>query len=243
MILEICANSIDSALNAEKGGADRIELCANLELGGITPSPGTIIQCVKQLSIPICVLIRPRSGDFIPSEEEFKVIIDDVRFCDEIGVEAVVIGILNPDNTIDLDRMKIIIEAARSMDVVFHRAFDQVPNPMEALEQLIELGVKRILTSGQSNTAPEGMSLIKQLVETAQGRIDILAGGGLNASNITAFIKATGVKEIHSSAKAIVRSSAQPGKVQFSINGIPEYNYPVSNLVNIKEMNGLLKSS
>jgi len=204
MLLEICASSLQSAINAQTGGAQRIELCCNLEQGGLTPSHGTIKLARQALSIEIFVLIRPRAGDFTYTELEIAQIQEDILFCKSIGIDGVVFGVLNEQNEIDFERNKQLVALAKPMQTTFHRAFDCLKNPMLGLEQIIELGFDRILTSGLESTAIEGKILLKKLIEQAQEKIIILPGSGLNSQNISDFIAFTKTKEIHASAKKII---------------------------------------
>ncbi|WP_452219918.1 copper homeostasis protein CutC [Lacinutrix salivirga] len=216
MTVEICANSFQSAKNAQDAGAHRIELCSELSVGGITPSYGLIKQVVNELSIKTFVLIRPRSGDFTYSDSEFEIIKQDIKICKDLGVSGIVSGVLNSDNSLDVARTKTLVELSKPMSFTFHRAFDGVPNPTETLEQLIALGVDRILTSGQEDSAIKGITLLKQLQEKAKERLIILAGSGVNPNNAKQF-KAAGFLEIHASAsKAIVK----PTKNKFFDNTI-----------------------
>lgn len=208
MLLEICANSYQSAKNAQEAGAHRIELCQELSVGGITPSYGLIKQVVEELAIETFVLIRPRSGNFNYSEAEFEIIKKDILICKNLGCHGIVCGILNTDNTIDLKRTKELIELSKPIPFTFHRAFDCVPNPMEALEQLIELGADRVLTSGQKTIAENGLEILKQLKEKANNRITILPGSGINPDNAKLF-KDAGFTEIHASASKLIQNKAE----------------------------------
>lgn len=199
MLLEVCANSFQSAKNAEDAGAHRIELCQELSIGGITPSYGLIKQVVTDLTIPVFVLIRPRSGDFVYSDEEFKIMREDILICKELGARGIVIGVLREDKTIDVSRTKELVELSRPLPFTFHRAFDELENPRQGLTELINLGVDRILTSGQESTAINGVSLLNELKSIAQGRISIIPGGGINSDNVAIF-KEIGFTEIHASA-------------------------------------------
>jgi copper homeostasis protein len=201
IILEICANSLTSALEAQSGGADRIELCESLELGGVTPSPGTLRLCREKLSIPIHVLVRPRGGDFLYSDEEYDVMKEDVLYCKSIGINGIVTGILHPDGRIDKARCAELKALAEPMNISFHRAFDFCRDPFEALEDLISLGFERILTAGQQNTVPQGLALIKTLVGRANGRIIIMPGSGVDENNIREILAQSGATEIHTTAK------------------------------------------
>lgn len=205
MLLEICANSYQSAKNAQDVGAHRIELCQELSVGGVTPSYGLLKQVMNTLSIPVNILIRPRSGNFVYSEEEFKVMKHDIQLCKNLSCAGIVSGILNKDNTIDIERTKELIELSKPLKFTFHRAFDCVKNPFEALEQLINLDVDRVLTSGQAASAEQGIELLKQLNKQAKGRITILAGSGINSNNAKLF-KEAGFSEIHASASSKIET-------------------------------------
>lgn len=208
MTLEICANSYQSAINAQNAGADRIELCQELSVGGITPSYGVIKQVVEALSIPVFVLIRPRSGNFTYSAAEFEIMKNDILICKDLGCNGIVSGVLNQDNIIDLKRTKALIELSKPLEFTFHRAFDCVPNPMKSLEQLIDLGANKILTSGLENTAIEGIELLKKLNAKANHRITILAGSGINPKNAKTF-KTAGFTEIHASASKPIQNKVK----------------------------------
>lgn len=205
MKLEICTNSYKSAKNAQEAGAHRIELCQELSVGGITPSYGLLKQVIDTLSIPVFVLIRPRSGNFDYTEEEFDIMKQDIQLCKNLGCAGIVSGVLNKDNTIDIERTKELVELSRPLQFTFHRAFDCVKNPFEALEQLIPLGVERVLTSGFETSAEKGLNHLKQLQEQANGRITILAGSGITFENAKLF-KEAGFKEIHASASSTIES-------------------------------------
>lgn len=208
MLLEICANSYQSAKNAQLAGAHRIELCQELSVGGITPSYGLIKKVIEKLSIKTFVLIRPRSGNFTYSNEEFYIMKHDIQLCKNLGCAGIVSGVLNTDNTLDLVRTKELIELSKPLPFTFHRAFDCVTNPFEVLEQLIDLGVHRILTSGQSSSAKEGLEFLKQLNNKANDRITILPGSGINQENVRLF-KDSGFKEIHASASKTIEAKTK----------------------------------
>ena len=208
-LLEVCAGSLNSAMNAQVGGAQRVELCDNLSEGGTTPSPGIISQAVKQLNIPVFVLIRPRVGDFLYSEAEYEAMKADILFCKKHGVKGAVLGILNADGTIDKDRTAGLVQLARPMQATFHRAFDMTRNPFAALEDIINLGFDRILTSGQASNDIEGADLIAQLIKKAGNRIIIMPGGGITENNVTDLINSTGAKEVHASLRSPVNSEMQ----------------------------------
>lgn len=198
MLVEICANSFESARNAQLAGAHRIELCVELGMGGITPSHGLIEKVCNELSIPVCVLIRPRSGHFCYSEEELDIMIRDVKFCRSIGCAGIVTGVLAEDFTIAMDSTARLRDAAGEMEFVFHRAFDWVRNPIDALQKLNELKIDRILTSGGNSSAYDGLDRLQTYLKNS-GEITIMPGGGISLNNILAF-KEVGFTEIHFSA-------------------------------------------
>ena len=205
-ILEICAGSVESAIAARDGGAKRIELCAALEVGGVTPSAGLIAEARKIEGLTLNVIIRPRGGDFLYNEHETACMEQDIRTCKELGADGVVIGALTANGEIDTAICKRLIAAADGMSVTFHRAFDMCRDPRKALEELISLGCDRVLTSGQAATAEAGAPLLKELVEQAAGRIIIMPGCGVSSANAAAIIRATGATEIHASARKSVGS-------------------------------------
>lgn len=202
MILEMCIDSVESAIASAEGGADRVEFCANLLEGGTTPSLGAIRETKRRAKIDLSVMVRPRGGDFCHTDEEFAVMEEDVRIFKDEGVDCVVFGLLNPDGTIDADRTRRLIELARPLPVTFHRAFDMTRDPFEALETLIELGVDRILTSGQEPSVFEATELLHELVERAGDRIIIMPGCGITLKNVNRVMKETGAKEFHVAAPA-----------------------------------------
>lgn len=202
--LEICANSVASALAAQEGGASRIEFCQQLEAGGVTPSAGQISLTRTLLKIGLHVLIRPRAGDFFYSDEEFREMLLDVCYCREIGCDGVVVGMLTADGQVDIVRTRQLVEAAGPMRVTFHRAFDRSYDPFQALEDVIQCGCERILTSGQEQRADEAIPLLAELVERAGNRIEIMPGSGVTEDNLIQIVDGTGAKSIHSSAKVDV---------------------------------------
>lgn len=208
MLLEICATSVLSAKNAQDSGAHRIELCSELAVGGITPSFGLIRQVLDAVFIPVFVLIRPRSGNFNYSEDEFQTMLQDIRCCKKMGCAGIVSGVLTADNQIDFARTRLLVEASGNLPFTFHRAFDCVRNPMEALEQLEETGIHRILTSGQEETTEKGLKLLIQLKNRAKNTI-ILPGGGINGENAILF-KQNSFTEIHASASSVFSENEAP---------------------------------
>ena len=201
MEIEICCGSIQSAANAKAGGAVRIELCQGLIEGGTTPSPATIDYAVRELGLQVFVLVRPRGGDFCYNDLEIKTMEKDVEYCKKAGVAGIVVGFLHPDGTIDTEPTKRFVKLAAPLPVTFHRAFDRCTEPLKALEQIINCGCARILTSGCQPTAMEGAELLKQLVQQANGRIKILAGSGVTPENAAELKRLTNVPEIHGSCK------------------------------------------
>ena len=202
MIVEICANSRQSAANAVAGGARRIELCRQLELGGTTPKEEDIRYCVHELKLRTHVLVRPRAGDFVYNDAEFEQICREVEMCRQCGAHAVVVGFLTPHGMIDEERTRHVVQLAAPMEVTFHRAFDEMRQaPLEALEAVIRCGCHRLLTSGCQPNAEEGIPILRQLVRQASGRITILAGAGVTPANAARIVNETGVTEIHGSCK------------------------------------------
>jgi len=206
ILVEACVDTIASAIAAGEGGADRVELCANLIEGGTTPSAGTLALARTHLEIPIHVLVRPRGGDFLYSEAEFAVMEADIRQALAAGADGVVIGALCADGTVDVDRTARLIDLARPMAVTFHRAFDVCRDRGGALEDLVALSVERVLTSGGAAHAPAGAPAIRRLVDQAAGRIGILPGGGITPANARSLVEHTGVLEIHLTG-AVTRQS------------------------------------
>lgn len=199
MLLEICVNSYQSAINAQNTGADRIELCSELSVGGITPSYGLLKKVSEDIAIPVHVLIRPRSGDFYYTDDEFLQMKVNIELCKKLGFQGIVSGVLNADNSIDVKRTQELIVLSKPLSFTFHRAFDCVIDPLISLETLINLGVDRILTSGQKNKALDGLALLKQLKDIAKDKLIILPGSGINSENIGLY-KQAGFTEIHTSA-------------------------------------------
>ena len=204
---EICANSVASCIAAQEGGADRVELCAGIPEGGTTPSFGMIWNARESIDIALNVIIRPRGGDFLYNESELAEMIFDISAAKELGVDGLVFGCLNPDGSVDMENMALLMEAAGDTPVTFHRAFDHTSDPFKALEDIISLGCRRILTSGCRPTAMEGAEMLAQLVEKAGDRIIIMPGCGVNESNIAEIARLSGAREFHFSARESVESS------------------------------------
>jgi len=211
LFLEIAANSLASALAAQEGGADRIELCAALELGGLTPSYAQIALTRERVRIPIYVLIRPRTGDFVYSDAEYETMQRDIETCVSLGCDGVVIGALDENGAVDANRCRALVAAAGRLGVTFHRAFDMTHSPETALEDIIALGCERVLTSGAQSDALAGAALIGKLVAQAAGRISVMPGAGVNARNVVALRAQTGAREFHASAKRELPSRMRGG--------------------------------
>ena len=197
--LEVCTFNLDDLEIAAKNKVSRIELCINKNYGGITPPYNHIIDAIS-LGVKIHPIIRPRAGNFIYTAKEINSIINDVRFCRENNCSGVVLGILDSNNEVDISNCKKIIKESGDMSLTFHRAFDETSNPYESMEKIIDLGFDRILTSGQEEKATDGVSLINKLVKQSKGRISIMPGSGIRASNVDLFLENNGISEIHSSS-------------------------------------------
>lgn len=200
MIVEIACANFESVVNAHKAGADRIELCSALEVGGLTPSFGLIKKAIELFKRNVFILIRPREGDFVYSDDELEIMLSDIHLAKEMGVGGIVSGALLHNNKIDLEKTQLLLDAAGHLPFTFHRAFDLIPDPISALLSLEEMGVKRILTSGQKENALAGKEIIKTLNERATA-ITILAGAGITPTNVCEIVSFTNVSEVHLSAK------------------------------------------
>jgi copper homeostasis protein len=222
--IEICVDTVQSALIAQGAGADRVELCDNLSEGGTTPGYGTILAARENLDIGLNVLIRPRAGDFLYSELEFGIIKKDIEACRQIGVDGIVIGLLLADGRIDVAGTAELVRFAHPMQVTFHRAFDMCCDPVQGLEDVIATGAARLLTSGQGNTAEEGMELISKMVRIAQNRIIIMPGSGINDTNIGHIASTCRAGEYHLSARRITDSMMTWRKQGVTMGGISGYN-------------------
>jgi len=206
MLVEVCANSLQSAVNAERAGASRIELCSELAVGGITPSYGLLKSIRNHINIPVHVLIRPRSGDFSYSKEEFEIMMADIALCVELGFDGIVSGVLNKDYTLDVQRTKQLKEASENLKFTFHRAFDWVKDPHKTLLQLETFDVDSILTSGQQKSALEGIDLLTELHQKAS-KCSIMPGGGIRPENVHVF-RETGFSAIHLSGTKFIETLA-----------------------------------
>lgn len=224
-LLECCVDSVESAMEAKRGGADRIELCSGLIIGGLSPSKALFEEIRKNVDIRIHVLLRPRFGDFCYTEYEHHIIKEEVKMFRELGADGVVIGSLRPDGTLNTEQMKELIEEAGNMSITLHRAFDMCKDPLETLKQAKDLGIHTILTSGQKNSCIEGTDLLSQLVKEAAGEIDILIGGGVDGTVIEELYQKTGSRTYHMSGKVTLDSEMKYRKadVNMGIASMSEY--------------------
>lgn len=242
--MEVCANSAGSGLEAQKGGAKRIELCANLAEGGTTPSYAEIALAKKLLTIEVFPIIRPRAGDFLYSDLEFEVMKEDIIMAKSLGCEGVVFGILTAEGKVDKVRSAELIQLAKPMQVCFHRAFDMTADLVQALEDVIAIGAVRILTSGGKASAIDGAEIISQLIAQANDRITIMPGAGLNEHNISSLISLTGAKEFHASARITIPSKMAFKNENLSMGaGNDEYSYMLTDARQVKNLLELANSA
>lgn len=198
--LECCCTDASEAAQAQEGGASRVELCEDLSCGGVTPSKDNILSTLRAVDIPVNVLVRPRGGDFVYSEREVQSILSSIRLCKKLGVDGVVVGALLPDGKIDVPSTRRMVEEAAGLRLTFHRAFDECADPLEALEEIMDLGFDRLLTAGHATNVDDGVFMLKELRERAAGRIVIMAGSGVRPGNIVRLEALTGIEEFHSSS-------------------------------------------
>ena len=241
-LLECATDSVESALAAAKGGADRLELCANLIIGGTTPTLALYDEVRSHSDIPLFILIRPRFGDFLYTDYEANVICREIEMFQKAGAEGVVIGSLNKDGSLNVEHMKRFIDSAKDMSITLHRAFDMCADPFATLKQARELGVNTILTSGQAPSSLEGIDLYEKLIEKANGEISILAGGGIKASTIEKLLKQTSLTAFHMSGKIVVESSMvfRNPAVSMGLPGISEDNIWLTDESNVREARKVL---
>lgn len=218
-LIEICAYSLQSVLNAEKGGAKRVELCSNPFEGGTTPSTAFIQMALEKTSLDVHVLIRPRGGDFLYTDLEYEQMMKEVLTCKALGVKGVVLGFLTKDGEVDVKRTSQMVRLASPMSVTFHRAFDVSRDPFISLEKIIDSGCHRILSSGQKQDALHGSKLLKQLIDKSNGRIQLMPGGGIGEKNILEVLRCTGATELHMSAKVFLQSGMEYRKESVSMGG------------------------
>jgi len=243
--LEVCTASLEDCITSEKHGADRVELNSGFQLGGLTPSYGLIREVIKTLTIPIIVMIRPRPAGFCYSNNEFKVMQHDIEFALESGATGIATGVLNNNGSIDVKRCKMIKNQVGESELVFHRAFDVTPSPFEALEQLVDLGYNRVLTSGQKSKALEGSELLSKLITKAKNRIEILPGSGININSVVDIVKITGCTQVHASLShnSIDESTNNDRNISFSaVTSSPDFCYTETNPDAVKKMRQMLNS-
>ncbi|XP_035124648.1 copper homeostasis protein cutC homolog isoform X1 [Callithrix jacchus] len=263
-LMEVCVDSVESAVNAERGGADRIELCSGLSEGGTTPSMG-VLQVVKQsVQIPVFVMIRPRGGDFLYSDREIEVMKADIRLAKLYGADGLVFGALTEDGHIDKELCMSLMAICRPLPVTFHRAFDMVHDPMAALETLLTLGFERVLTSGCDSSALEGLPLIKRLIEQAKGRIVVMpgitwdaklhkkllsqeadSGGGITDKNLQRILEGSGATEFHCSARSTRDSGMKFRNLSVAMGvslSCSEYSLKVADVTKVRTLNAIAKN-
>ncbi|KAJ8360292.1 hypothetical protein SKAU_G00168170 [Synaphobranchus kaupii] len=252
-LMEVCADSVESAINAERGdsptdhcGAGRIELCSSLQEGGITPSIG-LLKVVKQyIRIPVYTMIRPRGGDFLYSDHEVEVMRMDMELMKGSGADGLVLGALTEDGQVDAELCMELLAACRPLPVTFHRAFDMVRDPSAALETLVSLGFERVLTSGCDSSALEGLPVIKRLVEQAKGRIIIMPGGGISERNLQRILEGSGAQEFHCSARSSKESAMKFRNLYVNMGAsvsIPEYTSKLADVSKVRTLNAIAKNT
>lgn len=239
VLIEVCVDSTEGALAAQEGGAQRVELCSALFEGGLTPSAGAISVAREHVRIGLNVIIRPRSGDFLYSDAEMELMTEDIRVAKRLGADGVVIGVLDSDGRVDVDRTARLIAEARPLSVTFHRAFDMTRDPFEALEQLIRLRVDRVLTSGQESTALAGIDLLRDLVSAAGERMTVMPGGDIQERNIQKIVHLTGARELHVTGFQTVGSPMRFRNERVFMGGElrpPEYDRMVTDAERIRKL-------
>uniref|UniRef100_A0A3P9HFB8 Copper homeostasis protein cutC homolog n=1 Tax=Oryzias latipes TaxID=8090 RepID=A0A3P9HFB8_ORYLA len=245
-LMEVCVDSVESAINAERGGAGRLELCASLLEGGLTPSLG-LVQVVKQyIKIPIFVMIRPRGGDFLYSDQEVEVMKKDIELMKGQGVDGFVLGALTEDGRVDAELCMELLAAARPLPVTFHRAFDMVHDSAVALETLISLGFERVLTSGCDISALEGLPVIKRLIDQAKDRIIVMPGGGITERNLQRILEGSGAQEFHCSARSSRDSAMKFRNTSVTMGACfsaPEYGLKVADVSKVRSLNAIAKNT
>ncbi|GGK78782.1 copper homeostasis protein CutC [Rufibacter glacialis] len=241
--LEICIDSVASAVAAEQGGAQRVELCDYLAGGGTTPSAGMISLVRDSIRLPLHVLIRPRRGDFLYSAAEMEIMKRDIQVCRDLGADGVVIGLLTKEGAIDLAGTEELIQCAGPLSVTFHRAFDLTRDPLAALNDLLTLKVDRLLTSGQEATALRGVPLLRELQRRAAGKLTIMPGSGVNPANVREIMTSTGVKEIHASVRRVVEGEMVFRKdypPMSSHSPLSEFEQQVADVAQIRQVRAAL---
>lgn len=242
ILLETVASTADDCIAAETGGADRIELCAAISTGGLTASFGTLIEAKQRVGIPVVAMVRPRAGGFCYSEEDFATMQRDAALLLEHGADGIVFGVLDSYGRVDADRCRKLLQIAAGKAGVFHRAFDVVPDPSRALDELIELGFTRVLTSGQKKTAIEGSELIRSMIAQAGAQIEVLAGGGVRAHNVRQLVEVTHCTQVHMTAfSARIDASAFASRLSLGgVPGSPSSSYEQVDSEVVRQMRGTL---
>jgi copper homeostasis protein len=225
MDLEVCIDSVESAIAAERGGAKRVELCADLVEGGITPGAGLIASVRRHIAIDMFVMIRPRGGDFCYTNLEFEVMQDEIAHARQLGADGVVLGLLDQHGRVDVSRTRELVELASPLPVTFHRAIDMTPDLLVALDDVLSTGAVRILTSGGAPSVLQGLAQITRMVEASRGRIAIMPGGGIKPDNIAAIAQATGAREFHTSARTAFPSPVHYRKQGMAMGDLPDREY------------------
>jgi copper homeostasis protein len=245
ILLEVAIASVDDALAAAKGGADRLELNAALALGGLTPSLGALIEVKAAVQLPVLAMVRPRPGGFAYSAADFQVMQRDADLALQHGADGIVFGILTDTGRVDVDRCRRLVQQAGNQAVVFHRAFDVTPEPFEALEQLIDLGIQRVMTSGQQADAKSGAELIAELIKRAARRIEVLPAGGINRVTVANVLARTGCRQVHASLRSNRHDRSVAARPQIVFGGpsqLPEDQYQATNGEAVAEMRALLST-
>jgi copper homeostasis protein len=243
-LLEVCIDSVESAANSERGGADRVELCAGLYEGGITPSAGMIAAVRKQIEIGLHVMVRPRGGDFCYSPEEVGIMQRDILIAKQLGANGVVFGVLNTHGMVDKDRMRHLIDMARPLKVTCHRAFDMSCDLEQALEDLVAVGADRILTSGSKRSAVDAMPTLKNLVEQSDGRISVMVCGELSIANVKAVLGYSNATEVHAGLGTTVTSTMKFRNQKIEMGTLPnrEYQHEVVKESSVREVRAAIDS-
>ncbi len=243
VLLEVAVASVEDALAAAAGGADRLELNAALALGGLTPSLGTLIEVKQTVSLPLLVMVRPRGGGFAYSAADFRVMQRDAELALTHGADGIVFGVLTEDGRVDAERCRQLVRTAGLREAVFHRAFDVTPDPFEALEQLIDLGIRRAMTSGQEESAYNGAALIGELIRRAAGRIEVLPAGGINGFTLADVLARTGCDQVHASLRTRREDRSVAARPQVSFGGVvrlPEDRYDATSADGVRRLRDLL---
>ncbi len=241
MEIEVCIDNIESLHIAQQAGATRIELCSSLSVGGLTPSTGFMQQAVRHANVPVYAMIRPRQGDFLFDDDEIEMMIADINAVKSAGLQGVVIGCLTPNGEVNMAQCQRLVAAAMPLGVTFHRAIDQCVDVHRALDDIMELGCERVLTSGLSATAVEGISVLKDMVQYCQDRLVIMAGAGVTAQNATKIIKNTGVNEVHLSGKTTRQSYMTNFSSAASMGNVDDFAIPVTDFHKIEAIRMMLK--